>query len=392
MSEETAPAYISKVRLKGFKSIIDTECTFKPGLNIIIGDNGSGKSNFLDFLEMTYQAYTNPNSLPEKELSWEIDIYVGKNVTTTYQLEKKIDIELLSKNNNSSQYTIVEKFLENGSKYQYEHHPFAIISDLEKVQFGIPDSFIEFSNSVNCTYKKKFIPLKSGKLFIFHSYVNDKNKNPIINDLLNLKTRLYLSSKKLKPQKYSSSLFIKVFKELLLGLNQDLKNFTNISEIRINENFKSSINDTNDEFSISFLQFEFFVNNKWHNWRDLSDGTKRLFYIVSSISLREEGVFLVEEPELGIHPDQLSKLINFLKEQSTTKQIIISTHSPEVLNHLKRDELDRIIICKHEGAVGTKMYHLEEEEKNHLKKYMVKKGFISDYWIYEGFDIEQEVE
>jgi recombinational DNA repair ATPase RecF len=44
-------AYISKVHLKGYKSIRDLEIDFKPGLNVIIGPNGSGKTNF--------QAFTN---------------------------------------------------------------------------------------------------------------------------------------------------------------------------------------------------------------------------------------------------------------------------------------------------------------------------------------------
>ena len=47
-------AYISHVHLKGYKSIRDMEIDFKPGLNIIIGPNGSGKTNFLDCLTENY--------------------------------------------------------------------------------------------------------------------------------------------------------------------------------------------------------------------------------------------------------------------------------------------------------------------------------------------------
>ena len=50
MTETPQQAYISKVHLKGYKSIRDLEIDFKPGLNIIIGPNGSGKTNFLEFL------------------------------------------------------------------------------------------------------------------------------------------------------------------------------------------------------------------------------------------------------------------------------------------------------------------------------------------------------
>ncbi len=54
-NKQTNPAYISHVHLKGYKSIIDTEVELHPGLNIIIGPNGSGKTNFLEFLLFMFQ-------------------------------------------------------------------------------------------------------------------------------------------------------------------------------------------------------------------------------------------------------------------------------------------------------------------------------------------------
>lgn len=43
---ENTPYYLSKARLKGYLTIKDCEVEFKPGLNIIIGKNGVGKTNF----------------------------------------------------------------------------------------------------------------------------------------------------------------------------------------------------------------------------------------------------------------------------------------------------------------------------------------------------------
>jgi predicted ATP-dependent endonuclease of OLD family len=47
--------FIDKVHLKGFKSIEDISIDFKRGINILIGKNGSGKSNFLKAI---YQSLT----------------------------------------------------------------------------------------------------------------------------------------------------------------------------------------------------------------------------------------------------------------------------------------------------------------------------------------------
>ena len=53
---ENKQAYISHVHLKGYKSIRDMEIDLLPGLNIIIGPNGSGKTNFLEFLEIVSES------------------------------------------------------------------------------------------------------------------------------------------------------------------------------------------------------------------------------------------------------------------------------------------------------------------------------------------------
>ena len=115
-------------------------------------------------------------------------------------------------------------------------------------------------------------------------------------------------------------------------------------------------------------------------------------YLIGSVTYAtENAIILIEEPELGIHPHQLSTLMNFLKFQSAEKQIILTTHSPQVLNCLKATELDRIIVARHEGKTGTQMYHLSEEEQEFAAQYMKNEAFLSDYWLLSGFMNEETV-
>jgi predicted ATP-dependent endonuclease of OLD family len=48
----TNPLYINSLHLVGYKSIRDATISFQAGLNIVIGKNGSGKTNLLDFLDI----------------------------------------------------------------------------------------------------------------------------------------------------------------------------------------------------------------------------------------------------------------------------------------------------------------------------------------------------
>ncbi|MEY4927547.1 MAG: hypothetical protein RI894_1983 [Bacteroidota bacterium] len=53
-------AYFKNVHLKGYKSIKDTQIEFLRGLNIIIGQNGSGKTNFFGILRRCIENSASP--------------------------------------------------------------------------------------------------------------------------------------------------------------------------------------------------------------------------------------------------------------------------------------------------------------------------------------------
>ncbi|MBL0018028.1 MAG: AAA family ATPase [Bacteroidetes bacterium] len=45
--------YLHSAHIEGYKSIVSCDVTFKPGLNIIIGKNGTGKTNLLEGIKET---------------------------------------------------------------------------------------------------------------------------------------------------------------------------------------------------------------------------------------------------------------------------------------------------------------------------------------------------
>jgi predicted ATPase len=55
-----------------------------------------------------------------------------------------------------------------------------------------------------------------------------------------------------------------------------------------------------------------------------------------------------EEPENYIHPHLLELLAHVLKKASTRNQVLLSTHSPYLLNFLEPEDV--IIVEKHDGA------------------------------------------
>jgi predicted ATPase len=66
-----------------------------------------------------------------------------------------------------------------------------------------------------------------------------------------------------------------------------------------------------------------------------------LYYLAFSALRYIDGsrVFLIEEPENGLHPARIADVMAVLREISKTSQVLIATHSPLVLNELTGDEV-----------------------------------------------------
>ncbi len=71
----------------------------------------------------------------------------------------------------------------------------------------------------------------------------------------------------------------------------------------------------------------------------LSDGTINLTALIIALYFESKNLIIIEEPERYIHPQLISKVIEMIKEASKTKQIILTTHHPEVVKHTGLENL-----------------------------------------------------
>jgi len=91
----------------------------------------------------------------------------------------------------------------------------------------------------------------------------------------------------------------------------------------------------------------------------LSDGTLR-FICLATLLLQPEPpkLILLDEPELGLHPFAINILADMLEVASKSTQIIIATQSVTLLNHLS---LRDIIVAENDGF-ETSFRRLDEEK------------------------------
>lgn len=101
----------------------------------------------------------------------------------------------------------------------------------------------------------------------------------------------------------------------------------------------------------------------------LSDGTIRYLSLLAILcDPQPPPLVCIEEPELGLHPDILPGLAKLLLETSERCQLIVTTHS-EVLVDALTPEPESIVVCEKEDG-QTKLKRLSRSELRHwLDKY-----------------------
>lgn len=113
----------------------------------------------------------------------------------------------------------------------------------------------------------------------------------------------------------------------------------------------------------------------------LSEGTFKtitlLFYIVTESS----DILLIEEPEVCVHHGLLASIVELIKIYSREKQIVISTHSDFVLDQV---EPDNVFVVTRDSEDGTKVHHIpsamSSKELRALRMYLGSEGNLGEYW------------
>lgn len=81
----------------------------------------------------------------------------------------------------------------------------------------------------------------------------------------------------------------------------------------------------------------------------LSEGTLRFLWLVTTLlAPPAPALMLVDEPEVSLHPELLKLLAALLQDASASSQIVVATHSPDLIRWLQPEEV--LIADKEEGV------------------------------------------
>jgi predicted ATPase len=80
----------------------------------------------------------------------------------------------------------------------------------------------------------------------------------------------------------------------------------------------------------------------------------------------------IEEPELAIHPGALTVIRDFIVEAQRHTQIILTTHSPELLDHFEADYI-RVV---HRAGDATRISPMDEDQRNAVRDSLATLGEV----------------
>jgi type I restriction enzyme M protein len=102
---------------------------------------------------------------------------------------------------------------------------------------------------------------------------------------------------------------------------------------------------------------------------EMSEGAIRaLGILVASQQMAQDELLIIEEPEVSIHPGAATLLFDFLKRASRRGAVLLTTHSAELLDSAKDEE---ILVCDYRDGI-THVGPLESAQRK-----LVKDGLLS---------------
>jgi predicted ATPase len=308
------------IEIKGYRSIKDAKIELKP-INILIGANGSGKTNLLSFFEFL-------NHLYERKLQEYVSLRGGED--KMLHMGSKVTSKIYSKikfGKNAYSFEISkgeESFIFTAEGLWYDGNP----------SYHNPIDISDFKNEARIrTYslpRADYIRthLNSFKKYHFH----DTGKNSSFNKTSNVENDIYFL--------YEKGENLAAF---LLNIQQKNRTVYNriVNTIQSIAPFFSDFYFQPNQEGFIRLQWQDKYSSTVYGATDLSDGTIR-FIALATLFLQPNlpSTIIIDEPELGLHPFAISKLAGMIQSAASRNvQVIAATQSADLINHFHADDI-----------------------------------------------------
>ena len=342
------------IRINGYKSFKNLSVQLRP-INLLIGANGAGKSNFLSLFEMLGNIY-------EKRLAAYVAqvggvdklLYQGRKVT------EHIDLEL-RQNQKFYQLSLMEsdgKLIVQNEAVGTENLP-ALFESVNINQYSDESKLKEYMSTKTGEYLNEYI--SQIRKFHFH---DTGRRSPFTADshIVNDAYRMYEHGENM------AAVLYRIQREKPMAYRRIIRVIQSVAPYFSDFYFQPT------EADMVRLQWQDKYSSVIYGPTDLSDGTIR--FIALTVLFMQPWlpkVIIIDEPELGLHPvaiEKLSGLIRMAAQKGT--QVIVATQSAELISNFEPED----VLTVDQNEEGSTIKRLDRAALEHwLDEYT-----LGDLW------------
>jgi predicted ATPase len=366
---------IKQLDIKGFRSLKDV--SWQPGdLNVVIGQNGSGKSNLLRVLEMIsasaqgklskhiqtsggMDAIVWDGSVPSISINlelWDPNIIYGFEMirlgtTSSYSISNET---LIATQVEGSQEPLIINYSERKKEQSLQEKLIESLGHIpqEEILLGIdvlPD-------------KLHPPPIRIRRRLVNMTVFHDVN---VSHDSKLRQAVIARYEKKVEPDGQN---LVAVLHTLYTGDREFKHNIDSAMCAAFGSDFEELVFPPAADQRVQ-LRVRWRTLRREQSAADLSDGTLRFLLLLSILAGPDPPMLIaIDEPETGLHPAMFPIIAEFAVEASARAQIVFTTHSPQFLDAFTKIKPTTTVATWANGE--TSLHTLEGEALDYwLKDY-----------------------
>lgn len=328
MKDVTSSDQLSRIVIDGYKSI--AHCDLKMGsLNVLIGANGAGKSNFIGFFRLIATLLDHRlQSLVGKAGGPDALLHFGRKQSEMLKGE-------LFFGNNGYKFSL-EATNDNRMMFQRE----ALWWNMSGDKGATSGHFESQADQHKTGIKQYTLPImRRWRVYHFH----DTSESAKVKQIHRINDNDYLR----EDGANLAAFLFRVQKNHPSHYKRIVRTIRMVAPY-FGDFYLRATPDNQDSIQLEWTEKDHDIPFKAS---ELSDGTLR-FILLATVLLQPEefmpSAIIVDEPELGLHPYAINVLAELIKSASHEHQLIISTQSVELVNQFDAEDL--IVVDKQGGS------------------------------------------
>lgn len=349
---EASRERLVSLSIEGFRSIRKADLAIGP-VTVLVGANGSGKTNLLLFLEMLSYAMA-------ERLAVFVGEHGGSNALQHNGSEAtprlRATIECLSELG-SSRYRVSLSDAAEGT----------LIFSEECLEHRAPGAATPYSRQLDVGRRESEVPkladvAGNADLHAAATVVRDRLRGMRVFHFHNTSRRAAMR----KPGPVDQDRALRPDGANLAAYLATLAKYAPQHLRRIEEEVRAAVADFREfdlaerggEVRLSYLGLDPYYALQPSQWSDGSLRFAALATLLLQPARHMPSLIAIDEPELGLHPSAVRRVARMVRAASEYTQVLVATQSPTLLREFEADE---VIVVRHDGG-SSQFERLDPEE------------------------------